>query len=94
VRGDGGQFDPGTYREARGTGPDAVAFDAEDGGLVDVARAEEAVWDSRSEMMCTICIGVSSGQMDRAFTSCRRMLCKLGEVSLRKRTKIYLRALV
>lgn len=43
VRRDGCQIRSGTYREARGARPNAIAFDAEDGGLVDVARADEAV---------------------------------------------------
>lgn len=33
----------GKYREAGRAGPDAVAGDADDGGLVDVAGADEAV---------------------------------------------------
>ncbi len=59
MRKDGCQLRSGTYREARGARPDAVAFDTEDGGLVDVARADEAVWDPGSEMMCSICVKIS-----------------------------------
>jgi hypothetical protein len=70
VRGNNRLHFRGLDGEARARGPDAVASAAEDGGLVDVAGADEAVGEAVLVLRCS----VDGSEWEGKGTSCQRML--------------------